>query len=211
MYGGFTLKIIVFGATGKTGQHVCRHALEAGHDITAFTRSPGKLDGDSRASLHTAQGDVTDAAAVAEAVAGHEAVIVALGSNGLRDVTTLSAGTKNVVDGMTQHGVEHLVVLSAAGVGDSWGQLTLLPRVMFRTLLRTIYADHTAQEAVVRGSALDWTIVRAAILKDAEATGSFTASNTAKVKDITRADLAQFLVGQVTDRAYRKQAISVTG
>ncbi len=65
---------------------------------------------------------------------------------------------------MTRHAVERLVILSAAGVGESWRQVPLLVRVLFRMLLRNIHADHTAQEALVRTSSMDWTIVRAAIL-----------------------------------------------
>lgn len=202
------MKLIVFGATGKTGLHVCQSAAEQGHAVTAFTRSPDKVVQSPRP--HVAHGDVLDAEAVAAAVAGHDAAIVALGSNGLRDKTTLTAGTKTVVDGMALHGVGRLVVLSAAGVGDSWGQVSLLARVMFRTLLRNILADHTAQEALVRASSLDWTIVRAAILNDEPATGSVTATRTGSVRRIGRADLAAFLAREASEGTYRGQAISVT-
>ncbi|MCY4511987.1 MAG: NAD(P)H-binding protein, partial [Acidobacteria bacterium] len=61
-----------------------------------------------------------------------------------------------------------------------------------------------------RWSALDWTIVRAAILNDQPASGDCTAGNTGTVGRIGRADLADFLVGQVKDDAWRKQAVSVT-
>ena len=203
------MKVIVFGATGKTGQHVCGQALERGHEVTAFTRSANRVDRRD-SNLRVAQGDVTDAASVAAAVANHDAAIIVLGSNGLRDKTTLAVGTRNVVDGMTRHNVGRLVVLSAAGVGESWGQTSWLARILFRTLLRNIYSDHVAQEAVVRESSLDWTIVRAAILKDTPASGDYTPGNAGKVTQISRADLADFLTRQVNDEAYRKQAISVT-
>ena len=203
------MKVIVFGATGKTGIHVCREALEQGHEVTAFTRSAGKIEGQVT-DLQVAQGDVTDADSVAASVAGQDAAIVALGSNGLRDKTTLSVGTRNVVDGMIKHKVGRLVVLSAAGVGESWGQISWLAKILFRTLLRNIYADHVAQEELLRGSSLDWMIVRAAILKDGSATGEYTASNEGKVGHINRADVARFLVQQLDDAAYSRQAISVT-
>lgn len=204
------MKAIVFGATGKTGIHVCREALERGHEVTAFTRSAGKIEGHGL-RLQVAEGNVNDAESVAAAVAGQDAAIVALGSNGLRDRTTLSVGTRNVIEGMTRHGVGRLVALSAAGVGESWGQAPLLAKIMFRTLLRNIYADHEAQESAVMGSSLDWTIVRAAILKDGPATGECRASNEGKVGRINRADVARFLVEQLEDAAYRRQAVSVTG
>ena len=202
------MKLIVFGATGRTGQHVWRSALERGHEVTAFARSPHKIE--RVAGLCGAQGDVLDADSVADAVAGHDAVIVALGSTGLRDRTTLATGTRNVLDGMTRHGIERVVVLSAAGVGESRGQVSLLARVLFSTLLRNILADHTAQEALVRASALDWTLVRAAILHDGPAANDVTATNTGKMHRIARADLAAFLVQEARDGAYRRQAIAVT-
>ena len=203
------MRVIVFGATGKTGQPVCRRALAQGYQVTAFTRSAHKLE-EQDAALEVVQGDVMDGESVAAALAGHDAAIVALGSNGLRDKTTLTAGTANIVAGMSQKNVGRLVVLSAAGVGESWRQVPWLARLMFRTLLRNIYADHTAQEKLVRESPLDWTIVRAAILSDGPASGRYTADNARRVGRISREDLAHFLVAQVQDETHRKQAISVT-
>ena len=203
------MKVIIFGATGKTGQHTWRQALEQGHEVTVFVRSPQKIESDD-AKLRIVQGDVFDADAVADAVAGHDAAIVALGSIGLRDKTTLTTGTKNVVEGMIRHNVKRLVAVSAAGVGESWSQIPWMPRLLFLTMLRNVYADHETQEAVVTASALDWTLVRAAILKDEPASGSYTATNTGKITQINRADLADFLIKQVTDDTYLQQAISIT-
>ena len=203
------MKVIVFGATGKTGQHVCRLALERGHEVTAFTRSAGRLNL-QESGLRAAQGDVMDPDSVAAAIADHDAVIVALGSNGLRDKATLAVGTGAIIEGMERHNVGRLIVLSAAGVGSSWNQVSLMARFAFRTFLRNIYADHEAQEAKVAGSSLDWTIVRAAILKDNPASGRYQASNMGKVTQISREDVADFLVKQVEDNTYRRQAVSVT-
>ena len=203
------MRVVVFGATGKTGQHVCRKALEQGHQVTAFTRSPHKVE-QSDGNFGVARGDVSDAESVAAALTGHDAIVVALGSNGLRDKTTLSIGTSNIVAGMFRHDVNRLVVLSAAGVSESWAQISWLPRIAFMTLLRNIYADHAAQEAIVKESLLDWTIVRAAILKDGPASGVYTASNSGKIGHIRREDLADFLVKQIDDDTYGRQAISVT-
>ena len=203
------MNVIVFGATGKTGRHVVRLALEQGHNVTAFTRSAGKIDS-SDSNLRAAQGDIMDADSVDAAIAGHDGAIVVLGSNSLRDKTTLTVGTRNVLHGMARHDVGRLVVLSAAGVAESWGQISLLARILFLTMLRNIYADHKAQEAVVKDSAMDWTIVRAAILKDEPATGKYTASNTAKARHINRADLADFLVMQLSEEVWSRQTITVT-
>ncbi len=201
------MRVIVFGATGKTGMHAWRKALQQGHQVTAFGRSVDRLS-EAEPELHTFKGDVLDLSEVTESVAGHDAVIVCIGSTNLKDTTTLSSGTKNIVDAMRQHEIERLVVISAAGVGESWKQISLMARVLFRTLLRNVFADHQAQEAIIRQSALDWTIVRAAVLNDRPATG-YAASNSSPAKRISREDLADFLVDQVSDSTYSRQAISV--
>ncbi len=203
------MKIIVFGATGKTGQHVLRAALADDHEVTAFGRSVDRLDIDDPA-LKTHKGDVFDADAVTGAVAGHDAAIVCLGSTGLRDKTTLSAGTKSVIDALVAHDIERLVVMSAAGVGDSWQQIPRTSRLLFRTMLRNVFNDHQTQEAIVEQSPLDWTIVRAAVLKDDPATGHYTATNTGPITRINRADTAAALVDQLDDPTYRRSSISVT-
>lgn len=137
-------------------------------------------------------------------------MIICLGSANLRDKTTLTTGTKNVIDGMVGHNVRCLVILSAAGVGESWAQISWLSRILFKTMLHNLFADHHTQEALVKESPLDWTIVRAAVLKDEPASGDYTVSNTVKVGQINRADVADFLVNQVTETTYIKQAISMT-
>jgi len=201
------MRILVFGATGKTGTHTWRRALQQGHQVTAFGRSVERLS-EAEPELRTFKGDVLDAGDVGKAVMGHDAVVVCIGSTSLKDRTTLSEGTKNIVDAMLQHEVERIVAISTAGVGESWRQISLTARVLFRTLLRNVFADHQAQEAIVRRSALEWTIVRAAVLNDRPPSG-YVASNIKPVKRISREDLANFLVDQVSDSAYSGQAISV--
>ncbi len=147
---------------------------------------------------------------VSNAVRGHDAAIVCLDSTGLRDKTTLSAGTKTIIEAMIENEACRLVVLSAAGVDESWEQIPWSSRLLFRTMLRNLFADHHAQEAIVKQSPLDWTIIRAAILKDDPATGSYNATNTGKITKINRADVATCLADQLDDPANSRQAISFT-
>ena len=111
---------------------------------------------------------------------------------------------------MVRHNIDRLVITSAAGADQSWSQISWGHRLFFKMMLRNVFAGHQAQEALVRKSHLDWTIVRAAVLSGKPAAGNYTASNTAAVKRISREDLADFLVKQVVDSTYTRQAISVT-
>jgi putative NADH-flavin reductase len=202
-------KIIVFGATGKTGRLVCSQLLKNGASVSGFGRSAEKIKSIDE-NLLVAQGNIHEYESISKAIANHQAVIVCLGSTSLKDKSTLSTGTKNIVEAMTHHNIKRLIVISAAGVGESWSQISWLPRFLFKTLLRNVFADHIMQEQIVKKSSLDWTIVRAAVLTNKAASGNYQASNTTPVRKIARADLAEFLVHQVLDKSYIQKTISVT-
>ena len=100
------MKLIIFGATGSIGRHLVDRALAQHHRVTAFARRPAALELDHQ-DLARQAGDVLDRAAVAAAVAGHDAALVALGAG--RRGTVRSVGTKHVIEAMERHGVRRLV------------------------------------------------------------------------------------------------------
>jgi putative NADH-flavin reductase len=205
------MRIAVFGATGSVGRHVIEQALAQGHEVTAFTREGTKI-GQRDPRLRVEEGDVTDTSAVSRAVAGQDAVVVVLGDG--RRGRIRYAGTKAVVEAMKQTGVRRLICQSTLGVGDSRANLNFLwKNVMFGLLLRAAYADHVRQEAVVRESGLDWTIVRPSAFTDGPRTGSYRhgfGPETKSALKISRADVADFLLRQLTDDTYQHRAAAVS-
>jgi len=205
------MKVLVLGATGGTGQEVVRQALADGHRVTAFVRDPARLSVEDE-RLRVAVGDALDAEAVARAVSGQNAVAVALGSRDRRNRTVRSEGTANAIRAMQAHGVRRLVVVSAAGAGDSYRQLPLIMKAIVKTLLRNTYADHAQQEEYVRESGLEWVIVRPALLTDGPRTGAYriaTAEEDLPGGKVSRADMAAFVVRQLTEDRYVGQAVSI--
>jgi putative NADH-flavin reductase len=205
------MKVIVFGATGTVGRLVVEQALQEGHEVTAFTRNPARMP-QQHERLQIAQGDVTDLDAVQRAVAGHDAVVVTLGAGRKGDLR--ADGTRTIIEAMRRTGVRRLICQSTLGVGDSRGNLNFLWKyVMFGLLLRAAYDDHVRQEEYVVRSDLDWTIVRPSAFTDGPRTGryerDFGTDRKTKLK-ISRADVADFLVAQLTDTTYlhRTPAIS---
>jgi putative NADH-flavin reductase len=205
------MKVIVFGATGTVGRLVVEQALQEGHEVTAFTRNPARMP-QQHERLQIAQGDVTDLDAVQRAVAGHDAVVVTLGAGRKGDLR--ADGTRTVIEAMRRTGVRRLICQSTLGVGDSRANLNFLWKyVMFGLLLRAAYDDHVRQEEHVERSDLDWTIVRPSAFTNGPRTGryerDFGTDRKTKLK-ISRADVADFLVAQLTDTTYlhRKPAIS---
>ncbi len=202
------MNLIIFGATGTVGRLLVEQALSQGHRVTAFARRPSALKLDHR-DLTRRAGDVLDRGAVADAVQGHDAVLIALGAG--RKGGVRAAGTEHIIGAMARHGVRRLVCQSTLGAGDSRAQLNFFwKRIMFGLLLRPAYADHEAQEALVRQSGLDWIIVRPAAFTDGPATGAckhgFPPTEKALKLKVSRADVAGFMLRQLTDDAYLRQS-----
>ncbi len=204
------MKIAIFGATGGTGQELVRLALAQGHLVTAFVRDPGRLPFREE-GLKLVVGDVLEAGCVTEAMANQEAAIVALGSHDRKERSVRSEGTANVIRAMQAYGVPRLVVVSAGGVGDSYQGAPLILKLVIKTMLKNTYADHEHQERHVRQSGLDWVIVRPAMLTDGPATGRFDNGTSGGLPEgkVSRADVASFVLRQLTDERYLLQAVSI--
>ncbi len=198
------MKVAIFGATGTIGRQLVAQALENGHIVTAFVRTPAKLE-ITHNNLKFVQGDVLDPMAVEKAVQGQDAVMCVLGA-GLKG-TVRSEGTRNIIQAMEKSGVQRLICQSTLGVGDSWHNLNFYWKyIMFKGLLRQAFADHERQEAYVRQSQLDWTIVRPGAFTDGDLTGhyrhGFSGNDKTTQLKISRADVADYMLKQLTDLAY---------
>ncbi len=201
------MKVAIFGATGSVGRELVKQAIEAGHTVTALVRDPAKMRFDD-GSVRLIQGDVLDLAAVEQAVQGQDAVVCVLGAD--RKGFIRAEGTKNIIRAMEKMDVRRLICQSTLGVGDSSGNLNFWWKyIMFGLLLRPAYADHVRQEELVKASSLDWTIVRPAAFTDGDRTGEyrhgFSADDKAATLKISRADVADFLLKQLTDDTYLRK------
>jgi len=204
------MKVIVFGGTGSIGRLVVAQAVEQDHEVTLITRNRA-LVGKADPRVHVVEGDVFDARAIAPLIAGHDAVVVTLG--GGRKGGVRARGTAAIIEAMRATGVRRLVVLSLIGVGDSREQLNFFwKRLMFGLLLRGAYADHVEQERLTRASGLDWTIARPGSFTDGPRTGSYRRGFGPQEKTtlkVSRADVAEFVVEQLTDETWLRQSPSL--
>ncbi len=205
------MKIVIFGATGKTGIEIVKQALEQGHEVTAFIRDASKMSVEHE-SLQLINGDVLDLPAVMQAVQGQTAVICTIGSNSLGKTTVRSAGTENIIKAMQENDVKRLFVVSAMGIGESWSTLSTSNKIVFNSVLRNARKDHEKQEALVKESDLEWTIIRPSGLTDTPVTGTYDVGENiaAKSSRIARADVAQFILQELEDNAYVGKAPTIT-
>jgi putative NADH-flavin reductase len=197
------LRVVVFGASGRTGRQLVEQALEGGHEVTAFVRDSSKL-GIEGEGLSVVVGDVMDAARVEEAVAGQDAVLSALGHTKTSAKDVRAVGTKNIVAAMKKHGVRRLVSLTGAGVRDPRDQPKLIDkaiRFLLKTLQRDVLEDAERHAGIIRESGLEWVIVRGPMLTDGPKTGEYRVGYVGKGSGTkaSRADVAGFMLEQLTD------------
>lgn len=203
------MRIATFGATGGIGRHVVDLLLARGDEVTALVRSPGKIDAE-RPGLTVHVGELADTAAVMRTVAGADAVVSALGPDTTRGATghPVADGTARIVEAMRDAGVRRFVGLATPSVADPRDRPTLrgwlIPRVAALAVPNAV-AEVRAMSAAVRSSDLDWTLVRITTLTDGAATGLPRAGylgRDAMGPRLRRADVAAFLVEQITDRTH---------
>ena len=209
------MKVIIFGSTGGTGRQLVKQAFEQGHTVTAFARSPEKVTL-KHENLQVVQGDVLDYPSVELAINGHDVVLCSLGLPAIMDKSNLRAsGTKNIIRAMEKTGVKRLVCQSSNGVGDTRANLPFLYKFFIVPfMLRRVFADHEIQETYIKKSQLDWTIVRPVALTEGAHTGvyqhGYTAENKTVTYKISRADVADFMLRQLSDNRYLHKTPSIS-
>ncbi|MFZ1752263.1 MAG: SDR family oxidoreductase [Caldilineaceae bacterium] len=200
------MKIVVFGASRGVGYQVVQQALAAGHTVTAFVRSPEAFSL-QHPNLSIFQGDATDAAAVEKAIAGHDAVISALGPTRPPVPQMMERAAKNIVAGMKKHGVRRLVSTTGAGVRQPEDQPKLIDHLigfLLKLVAKDVVLDSAANVRVLQASGLDWTIVRYPRLLDGEKKGSYRVGYLGKDSgtQISRADGADFVLKELTEQQW---------
>ena len=195
------MKLAIFGGTGKTGVHLLKKALDAGHDVTALARDPGKM-AMQHERLKVVQGDATDAEAVEKTIAGSEAVLSALGQQPVI--------INNILASMKKNGVKRLVVSAGAGVPDPNDKPQPINHIIsfiIKTLSRKAYYDALEQNEIIRASDVDWTICRAPRLVD-EPEGPYQTTYVGKEMSTTlaRESFAGFILNQVQDTDFIRKA-----
>jgi putative NADH-flavin reductase len=205
------MKLAIFGATGKTGQHLVQQALDTGHEVVAFVRTPSKLNIQNREHLSFVQGDIQDAAEVEAAIQGADAVLSVLGPTSNKPELAVTNGTQNILAAMQKHAVRRLLVSTGAGVRDPLDKPKLIDHVfslLLRLLSHNTVEDMTQVVRLVRASDRDWTIIRVPRLTDALPTGKirigYLGSDVST--QLSHADMADFMLKQVNDQTYLHQA-----
>jgi len=204
------MKIVVFGASGGMGIKVVEQALEAKHFVTAFLRTPSKI-AIQHPNLTLFQGDVMDVAAVDNAIAGQEVVISVLHTTRPPVPGMMETAAKNITSAMQKHGIRRIISTTGAAVLQPEDQPKVGDRLINALISifdRNFVVDSSANVRVIQASDLDWTIARFPRLMDGTRTGKYRVAYLGKDSgtQITRADGADFVLKELTEKKWLKKA-----
>ncbi|HWL22765.1 MAG TPA: NAD(P)-binding oxidoreductase [Ureibacillus sp.] len=203
------MKIIVFGATGGVGQNVVKQALEKGVEVTAFVRTPSKIEV-VHENLNVIQGDAFNKDEVAAAITGHDVVVSCLGSSqGMKKSNELEEMTKNIVDGMQAHNIKRIIYTASAGINN---EIPGISGKMVMKMLKNALIDHRSAVDYIEAHGLNYTIVRPMGLTNNDLTGKYREAKVGvpdKARSISRADVAHFIVKVFNDEQYENSSISI--
>lgn len=200
------MKITIFGGTGRTGAYLVREALDKGFDVNVLARDPAKIML-TNSRLAIIKGDITDANAVASAIGGTGAVMSVLGPTDNKPTFAVSRGMENILVAMKSEKVSRLVMTAGAGVGDPEDSpkfMNLFMNFLLKLMAKNVLADMSKAVEIVRSSDLDWTVVRLPMLTDDPKTGSVKVAYVGKGMGarIARADIAPFILDQISNKTY---------
>ncbi len=208
------MRVLVLGATGGTGRQIVNEATSQGHSVVALVRSKSK--GGDLVAAELVEGDARDEDVLCRALEGCDAAISSIGTpmSPFREVTLLSVATRALVKALDRRKVRRLVCITGLGAGDSRGHGGFVfDTLVLPLLLRKVYRDKDRQEAIIRASDLDWVLVRPTVLNDKPATGAVRAQTDLTHihgGTIARADVAKFVIQQLTSDQWLKRAPLIT-
>ncbi|MBK8848138.1 MAG: NAD(P)H-binding protein [Bacteroidetes bacterium] len=212
------MKIVIFGASGFSGQAILKKALSQNHQVTILVRDKNSIQLENE-NLTIVEGNVLDRNTVNTILQNQDAVIQCLGVGGKGDgkpTTFISDATKIIVDEMEKTNIKRLITMSNVGAGNSvsfqpwFFNKIILP--YFMKWLKVIIDDKNRMEPIIMNSQLDWTIVRCSNIVDKPTKENSKATLDGKdlTLSITLGDMAAFIVEQITDKTFSKQAPSIS-
>jgi len=206
------MKVVIFGANGKTGLLLLEQALAKGYQVVAYVRRPESILIENP-KLKIVIGNLNEPLKMKDTISGADACISALGGGSLtKHSIEIMNGIKNIISIMEITKVHRLIYLSSLGANES-RYLIPQPLRFFLTniFLRVPLADHNTNESNIMKSKLQWTLVRPGSLTDGQLTGDLRhGTQNSKIKgsvSISRANVASFMIQQLTDTTYQQKAV----
>lgn len=208
------MNITIIGASSGIGLETVKRGLNRNHSITTLSRS--KVEIKDRKSLTMILGDATNKADLIQSIPNADALIITLGTRQSMKATTLfSDFAKLIVEIDRESKIDiPVIVVTGFGAGESKNYASWPVKMFLNLFLKDVYADKTKMEEIITNSDLNWTIVRPGRLLDKELTEKYHIENKLfkgiKIGEISRADLADFLIKQAEKQTELKKYVTIS-
>ncbi|MFJ7666358.1 NAD(P)-dependent oxidoreductase [Lysinibacillus sp. NPDC097195] len=204
------MKILVLGATGRVGSKIVTSALNDGHEVIAFVRTPSKLHM-TATNLQVKQGNVLNKEDIASAIATTDVVISALNTDG---TTTLSKSFPLILQAMQKEKLKRIIVVGTAGILQSRLTPSVLRYQSSESKRKSTVAaqEHHYVYKLFAQSNLDWTIVCPTYLPDGPSIGHYRVERDFLPEggtEISVADTAEFTYQQIQSPTYIKARVGI--
>lgn len=204
------LKILVLGATGRVGRQIVSLALNDGHQVIAFVRTPSKMD-ITDDNLQVKQGNVFNINDMTAVMADIDVVVSALNTDG---TTTLSESLPLLLQAMTGVKLKRIITVGTAGILQSRLTPHLLRYQSSESKRKSTFAaqEHHNVYTLLTQSEMDWTIVCPTYLPDGQYTGHYRVERDflpAGGTEISVADTAEFTYRQIHSTKYVKARVGI--
>jgi uncharacterized protein YbjT (DUF2867 family) len=214
------MKILLLGATGRTGQYIIEEAIKRGHKISAIARNPEKL---KAFKIDITQGTPYDYETLEKAITGCEAVINTLNVSRKSDnpwaslaapKDLISKSASNAIKAMGKAGIKRFVALSTIGAGRSWKTTPgILKFIVTISNLKFAFLDHGNQEEILENSVMDYTICRAPMLSTKiNHTGAIATPEGVKPANmvLSRNSAAEFFLNIIENNNHIRETVSLS-
>jgi len=215
------MKILLFGATGRTGKIILQKALNDGHEVTAIVRDPSKLEG---INVNIIKGTPYDKETVKKAISNCDVVISTLNVSRESDSPwaklrspkdMISRSIQNALEAMKEKSIKRIIVMGVLGAGESRKKLPLILKIILSTSnLKYAFNDHTRQEELLAKSDSDWTVIRLPMLTEEEVEKDILIKklndDTKLNRKINRESVARFILNILEDGNYYKSIVAIS-
>lgn len=209
-------RILLYGATGRTGKLVLEYALEKGYHVTALVHNPGKITFESD-ELTVIKGLPANIEDVRQAMKNCFCVVNVLSAllekesisfKKIEPPHTLERSIHNTIECMHEYGIKRILSLSSIGVGNSYKYAPWFMKILIKiSNFKIVFADHNRQEQILINSNLDWTIARPVALNNNEILGKLVVSydKTPSPFKMSRKQLAKFMIDNLETTAFNQK------
>jgi len=202
------MKIFLLGGTGKTGSLFLKIALENGHNVTAYVRSPEKMMHVNE-NLSTMKGDLLSVAQMSSAMLNHDVVVSCLGGNDNDKTTIIKDMAQVIVSSMQKSRVSKIVSISSAGI---LSEFSLITNFILKLFYKHVINDHRLAARIIMSSGLEYTLARPLSLTEGALTKKYRSTPIGVPKGgkaISRQDLAHFLLHVVESGEHQNETVGL--